>query len=113
MKIYLDDERQTPNGFVRTYTVEETIELIKQNNGNVETVSLDNDLGIGLQEGRKVLEWIEEQAYHNQLLPIPNIIIHTGNNVAMDNMMKSRYNAWKYWEKQGHSRIEWFQKDYI
>lgn len=110
MKIYLDDERTTPEGFIRTYLVEETIELIKRNNGYIEAVSLDNDLGMGLQEGRKVLEWIEKEAFHNTLLPIPEIIIHTANPVARDQMMKSRYNAWKYWEKHGFSQREVLKK---
>ena len=29
INIYLDDERETPQGYYRTYSVEETIELIK------------------------------------------------------------------------------------
>lgn len=113
MNIYLDDERQTPNGYVRTYSVDETIELIKANNGNIERLSLDNDLGVGYEEGRKVLNWIEEQSFNNTLLPIPHIIIHTGNPVAADIMMKSRYNSWKHWINHGYNRIEWLQKDYI
>lgn len=112
MRIYLDDERSTPDGYIRTYTVEETIALIQTNNGDVETVSLDNDLGTGLKEGREVMKWIEEQAYHNTLLPIPHLIIHSGNPVAQDEMMTARYNAWKFWTQHGYSRLTWVTKNY-
>lgn len=112
MKIYLDDERETPNKYVRTYSVEETIELIKNNNGNIEILSLDNDLGSGCEEGRKVLDWIEQQAFENTLLPIPHIIIHTANPVAEDMMMRVRFNAWKHWINHGYNRIEWLTKEY-
>ena len=42
MKVYLDDVRQAPEGWVRTYTVAETIELLKT--GEVVELSLDHDL---------------------------------------------------------------------
>lgn len=92
MKIFLDDVRETPKGYTRTYTVEETINIIKENNGNIEIVSLDNDLGIGYEEGRKVLDWIEE----NDILPF-NILLHTMNPVARNLMKvitKRIYNKW-------------------
>lgn len=112
MRIYLDDERETPDGFVRTYTVEETIKLIQDSDGEVECVSLDNDLGIGLEEGRKVMDWIEEQAYNNTLAPIPHLIIHTSNPAAENSMMKARHNAWKYWESHGYKIEDFLTRDY-
>lgn len=113
MKVYLDDERKTPEGYERTFTVEQTIELIKANDGNVEAVSLDNDLGTGFREGREVMKWIEEQAYHNTLQPIPHLLIHSGNSVAVDEMMTARFNAWKYWRGHGYDRGEYLEKNYI
>lgn len=112
MKIFLDDKRITPDGYVRTYSVEETIDLIKINNGEIETVSLDNDLGTGFAEGREVMKWIEEQAFHNTLIPIPHLVIHSGNPVAIDEMMISRFNAWKFWKRHGYNRIDFLDKDY-
>jgi hypothetical protein len=112
MKIYLDDVRPTPIGFHRTYFVQETIDLILANEGNVEVVSLDNDLGIGYDEGKKVMQWIEEQAFKNTLQPIPNLIIHTDNSCAHDEMMTARYNAWEYWQGHGWDRYEVWSKDY-
>lgn len=86
MKVYLDDERKTPDGWHRTYTVEETCELLKS--GNVSDLSLDNDLGEGLLEGYKVLDWLEEQVYADPNFPIPqNISIHSANPVAQQRML--------------------------
>jgi len=112
MKIYLDDDRVTPDGYVRTYTVENTIDLIIKNNGNIEVVSLDNDLGLGLLEGREVMKWIEEQAYFNKLYPIPHLLIHSGNSVAVDEMARARFNAWKFWKGHGYSRLDFLNKEY-
>ena len=104
IKIFLDDLRPTPDGFIRTYTVEETIKAILEHDGNIDTVSLDNDLGDGLDEGRKVMDWIEASAYFDMLRPIPNLLIHSGNNVAVDGMKMARTNAYKYWEEYKNKR---------
>ncbi len=39
MKIYLDDLRPTPNGWIHAYWPDEVIEYLKT--GNVEIISLD------------------------------------------------------------------------
>lgn len=86
INIFLDDCRITPNGYVRTYTVEETIELLEKHKGEIGIVSLDNDLGEGLKEGYVVAEWLEEQYYLNNY-PLPdNIIAHTMNIIAKHRM---------------------------
>lgn len=112
MWVYLDDKRETPDGYIRTFTVEETIELLIKHNGSVELVSLDNDLGTGFKEGREVMKWIEEQAFNNTLLPIPHLIVHSGNPVAQDEMTTARFNAWKFWKNHGYSRSEYLNKEY-
>ena len=60
MKVYLDDERTTPDGWVRTYWPEEAIALLKT--GAVTEISLDHDLGDDAHgTGYSVLLWLEEQ----------------------------------------------------
>lgn len=90
--IYLDDERRTPEGFVRTYSVKETIALLekcKEEGIEVNILSLDNDLGMGVEEGYKVASWLEEQVITNNF-PIPNrLVAHTANPVARDKMHAS------------------------
>ncbi len=43
MKVYLDDERETPEGWTRVYWPYEAIELLQT--GQVTEISLDHDLG--------------------------------------------------------------------
>lgn len=77
MKVYMDDLRPTPVGWERTYTVEETIDKLKTK--SVSDLSLDNDLGEGLLEGFKVLDWLEREVFFNPSFPIPVITIHSAN----------------------------------
>lgn len=88
MKIYLDDERNSPEGWVRTYTVEETISLIENNLGKVTHVSLDNDLGEDLLQGYKVLDYLEEKVYFDSEYPMPHVQVHSANPVRRDYMNK-------------------------
>lgn len=43
MNVYLDDERETPAGWLRAYLPDEVIKLLKT--GKVKQLSLDHDLG--------------------------------------------------------------------
>ena len=84
MKVYLDDERETPEGWTRVYWPEEAIELLKT--GNVEEISLDHDLGDDDHgTGYDVVLWIEEQVILNQFLP-PRIKVHPANSSARQKM---------------------------
>ena len=60
MKVYLDDERATPEGWTRVYWPSEAIELLQT--GQVTELSLDHDLGDDARgTGYDVVLWIEEQ----------------------------------------------------
>lgn len=84
MKVYLDDERKTPEGFVRVYWPDEAIKLLET--GEVELISLDHDLGDDERgTGYDVLLWIEEQVYLNGFKP-PEIIVHSSNSSARQKM---------------------------
>lgn len=96
MKVYLDDERETPPGWVRAHTVEETIDLLKS--GRVTDLSLDNDLGDGFQEGFKVLDWMEIEVAQKGFKPPENISAHSGNPVRkiyMRDLIKRIYNLYE------------------
>lgn len=86
ISIFLDDIRPTPVGFVRTFNVPDTIELIKKN--KVDVLSLDNDLGLGLEEGYKVLDWMEEEVFGNDNASIipEKIVVHSSNSAARKRM---------------------------
>lgn len=77
MKVYMDDERVTPEGWHRTYTVEETIKSLETR--TVTHLSLDNDLGEGNEEGYKVVDWLEETIYFDVTFPMPVITVHSAN----------------------------------
>ena len=95
INIYLDDLRDAPGCFVRTFTVEETIDLLKKHNGNIGILSLDNDLGEHLAEGRKVIDWIDEQVHEDPNYVLPDIIeVHSANGPArryMDSVVRGLY----------------------
>lgn len=79
MKLYMDDERVTPEGWERTYTVEETKKVLLTR--KVTHLSLDNDLGSEdpKTEGFNVLDWLEEEVYNDPTFPIPIITVHSSN----------------------------------
>jgi hypothetical protein len=87
MKIYMDDARDTPLGWQRTFTVEATIQLLETR--MVTHLSLDNDLGEGQPEGYKVLDWLEETVYNDQSFPIPIMTVHSSNAARVQDMTRA------------------------
>lgn len=80
MKVYLDDERNTPPGWVRCYWPHELINYLK--GGKVNELSLDHDLGDDEKgTGYDVLLWIEEQVFLNDFIP-PKMMVHSANASA-------------------------------
>ncbi|PNI00424.1 cyclic-phosphate processing receiver domain-containing protein [Vibrio diazotrophicus] len=84
MKVYLDDERQTPEGWHRVYWPEEAINLLKQ--GIVTEIGLDHDLGDDEHgTGYDVILWIEEAVATQGFQP-PLIRVHSANSSARQKM---------------------------
>lgn len=80
MKVYLDDERVAPQGWVQVRWPDEAIELLKT--GEVRDLSLDHDLGDDKRgTGYYVLLWIEEQVMCRQFIP-PSMHVHSANPAA-------------------------------
>lgn len=74
--------REAPPGWVRTYTPEETVELLQT--GEVTELSLDHDLGLDTPErertGYDVLSWLEREIGEGRwTFAIPRIEIHSAN----------------------------------
>lgn len=84
MRVFLDDLRETPEGWERTYTVGETIAALSTR--TVTHLSLDNDLGELEPEGYKVLDWLEEEVFFDRTFPIPEIAVHSANASRVDYM---------------------------
>lgn len=93
MKIWVDDIRPVPFGYVGTKSVNETIELIEKAESegiDIELLDLNHDLGDCAFDGGdaiKILDFlVERETYYN-------INIHTSNPVGRAYMerMISRY----------------------
>jgi hypothetical protein len=84
MKVYLDDERATPDGWTRVYWPSEAVELLKS--GRVTEISLDHDLGNDERgTGYDVVLWIEEQVVLHGFVP-PKMSVHSANVSARTKM---------------------------
>lgn len=90
MKLYLDDERPTPEGWVRAYTAPEAIALLQT--GQVTHLSLDHDLGPKeAGTGYDVCLWVEKQVwerafdFENPFIP-PEMTVHSANPVGRKRM---------------------------
>ena len=84
MKVYLDDERKTPDGWRRVYWPDEAIALLE--GGEVEEISLDHDLGDDDRgTGYDVVLWIEEAVATRSFTP-PRMQVHSANSSAREKM---------------------------
>ncbi|MFZ6712500.1 cyclic-phosphate processing receiver domain-containing protein [Undibacterium sp. TC9W] len=85
MKVYLDDERITPDGWTRTYWPEDAIALLKT--GEVTHLSLDHDLGDDEHgTGYDVVLWIEEAVMTTGFIPPQEMCVHSANSSARQKM---------------------------
>lgn len=95
MKIWLDDLRPAPQGYVLTHSVNEAKQLIEQcerDGVEIEILDLDHDLGDYYPEGGdaiKLLDWLAER---ESFYPIE---IHTANPVGRANMFRLIERYWK------------------
>ena len=76
--------RPAPDGWIHVKTAQEAIDILENN--EVESISLDNDLGDNVPEGYTVLDFIEERFVEFNILP-PKVLIHTANPVARKRML--------------------------
>ena len=99
MKLWIDDVRPAPDGYVRVETVWDAICVIKESEPpidfygeKIELIDIDNDAGFFAQFGGdyiKLLEWLEETG---RSYPIR---IHS-NPVGVENMRRIiKRNGWK------------------
>ncbi len=84
LRVFLDDERATPEGWVRVYWPDEAISLLKTN--AVAEISLDHDLGNDQRgTGYDVVLWIEEAVALHGFKP-PKMTVHSANSSARQKM---------------------------
>ena len=84
MRVFLDDERRTPEGWVRVWWPDEAIALLE--GGEVTELSLDHDLGDDARgTGYDVVLWIEEAVATRGFRP-PVMRVHSANSSARAKM---------------------------
>ena len=95
MKIWLDDVRPAPQGFVLAKSVNQAKALItkaEQLHENIELIDCDHDLGDYFNDGGdgiKLLDWLcERQTFYP-------IALHTANPVGKENMERVIRRFWR------------------
>lgn len=84
MRLWLDDERPTPEGWTTCRWPDEVISRLKA--GGVVHVSLDHDLGDDARgTGYDVVLWIEQAVATEGYVP-PTIAVHSANPAARRKM---------------------------
>lgn len=88
-RIWLDDERKAPDGYIHFHSVNETCDFI-QNHAHAEfLLDLDHDLGIYAQDGGdaiKLIHWLLENGYHENKDYKFTFNFHTMNPIGRANM---------------------------
>ena len=86
LKVYLDDERIAPEGWVQVRWPDEAIKLLQT--GSVSHLSLDHDLGDDQRgTGYDVLLWIEQEVVSSKFIPPSKIEVHSANPAARERML--------------------------
>lgn len=95
MRIWLDDVRPAPEGYVLCHSVNEAISAIldaEARGEEIEVIDCDHDLGDYYPDGGdgiKLLDWLaERQTFYP-------ILLHTANPVGRDNMLRLIRRHWK------------------
>lgn len=95
MKIWVDDVRPVPAGYVGTKSVNETIALIEKveaDGANIELLDLDHDLGDYASDGGDAIKILDYLAERETFYPVQ---IHTANPVGRANMERTINRYWK------------------
>lgn len=93
MKLWLDDLRPAPQGYIWCHSVKEVIFMVKEFKNHITLIDCDHDLGdysCDGGDGVKFLDWLEEKGYNYP------IRLHTMNPVGRENMRAIiQKNGWK------------------
>ena len=89
IKLYLDDERETPEGWLRVWGINQAKIILGTR--LVSHLSVDNDLGSQdpKTEGFNLLNWLEEQVYNDPTFPVPIITVHSANAGRVPSMKQT------------------------
>ena len=94
MKIWVDDLRPVPTGYIGTKSVNEAIALIEEceRTGElIELIDLDHDLGDYASDGGDAIKLLDYLVEHEKFYPIE---VHTANPVGRANMIRVIERYW-------------------
>ncbi len=100
LKVFLDDRRIPPKGWKRAYTPAQVIWHLKRQ--NVDVISLDFDLGLGVPSGIAVLNWLEERVHTDPTFRVPEIRIHSQNPAGIAMMRAAAHNIYRRKREYGN-----------
>lgn len=106
VRIFLDDVRESPRGWLLFRTGEELIKWLQENkNIEIEIISFDHDLGDeNYLNGYETVQQIVD--YNPQVFDkIDRITFHTDNLIGMRNMYYYLVNAQKHEVISNHTKI--------
>jgi len=91
MKIYLDDLREPPPGYLLVKRVDKLKEIVREKGQEIEVLDLDNYLGEYFRFGGNGIDfilWLEEAVYTGEVKLNPNvkIISHSSDPVMRDSI---------------------------
>ncbi len=94
MKIYLDDVRVAPEGYVHARSVNQAIKLIEQYEKleEIELIDLDHDLGDYVKDGGDGIKLLDYLVENQKFYPVK---LHTMNPVGRENMQRVIDRYWK------------------
>jgi hypothetical protein len=98
-RIYLDDVRETPRGWIRAYWPDQVSDHL--DSGNVTQVSLDHDLGETrllngrALDGNDVVTDIERRVHETDFQP-PIMLVHAGNVTRAPSMEQGIEEIWRH-----------------
>lgn len=105
MKLYVDDERPCPDGWILAKTYQEAIQIIFEPGCFAIThLSLDHDLGTE-KTGYDIACAIEAGAHARHLPEIPFMTCHSANPVGKERINKALSNAKRIWKEINDTRI--------
>lgn len=94
VKIYVDDVRPVPNGYIGTKSVNETIALIEEiedAGAIVELLDLDHDLGDYADDGGDAIKILDYLVEYDKYYPVE---IHSANPVGVAYMERMIERYW-------------------
>jgi hypothetical protein len=89
VKVWLDDERKAPPGYIHFTNVSDLKKFYKKNHNKIDKMSLDHDLGDNVPTGYDFMLWLEEMIFYDIFQNMPKIKVHSANPIGKKKMLQS------------------------